>query len=52
MRPDAPAKHAAILTARDRVVHAYWGRAVVETWLTPWWRRRRAYAFSFPRIIG
>ena len=46
----APAKHAAIVSASTRLVHAYWGRAVTETTLTPWWRRRRAYAFSFPLV--
>jgi NlpC/P60 family putative phage cell wall peptidase len=48
VEPQAPAKHAAILCAPDRLIHAYWGRSVVETALTPWWRRRRAYAFAFP----
>lgn len=50
MRDGAPAKHAAILSSADRVIHAYWARAVVETSLTPWWLRRRAYAFSFPGL--
>lgn len=50
MRSDSPAKHAAILVAPDRIIHAYWGRAVTESWLTPWWARRRAYAFSFPNV--
>ncbi len=45
---EAPAKHVAILCAPDRVIHAYWGRAVCETALVPWWRRRIAAAFSFP----
>jgi len=48
----SPAKHCAIVShggaARGRVIHAYWGRAVTETWLTPWWRRRIAGAFAFP----
>ncbi|MEO1660940.1 MAG: NlpC/P60 family protein [Pseudomonadota bacterium] len=43
-----PAKHCAILTDEDRILHAYWGRAVCETRLVPWRRRRRAGAFSFP----
>jgi len=46
----SPAKHAAIVSAPGRIVHAYWGRAVAETCLTPWWRRRCAFAFSFPDI--
>jgi NlpC/P60 family putative phage cell wall peptidase len=44
----APAKHAAIVSGPERIVHAYWGRAVCETRLVPWWRRRIAAAFSFP----
>lgn len=51
VRAGTPAKHAAILTAPTRIIHAYWGRAVTETSLTPWWLRRRAYAFSFPGAI-
>ncbi|MGD2133232.1 MAG: NlpC/P60 family protein [Maricaulaceae bacterium] len=53
----APAKHAAIITepasqgsAAGRIIHAYWGRAVTETSLTPWWLRRCAYAFAFPGV--
>ncbi len=45
-----PARHAAILIGDARVIHAYWGRSVVETRLGPWWRRRIAAAFSFPQI--
>lgn len=54
MRPGAVAKHAAILSegtagdARARIVHAYWGRAVVESWLGPYWRRHAVAAFRFP----
>lgn len=46
----APAKHAAIVSADDRIIHAYWGRSVCETRLVPWWRRRIAAAFSFPEV--
>ncbi|MEO0881496.1 MAG: NlpC/P60 family protein [Pseudomonadota bacterium] len=45
-----PAKHCAIISAEDRIIHAYWGRAVVETRLVPWWTRRISGAFSFPNI--
>jgi NlpC/P60 family putative phage cell wall peptidase len=48
MRADAPMKHAGILSAHDRIIHAYWGRAVVENRLAPFWRARMAAAFSFP----
>ncbi|MGZ8370594.1 MAG: peptidase P60 [Caulobacteraceae bacterium] len=56
MAPDAAVKHAAIVSAADptepepRIIHAYWGRAVVESWLGPWWRRRLTHRFSFPQI--
>jgi hypothetical protein len=43
-------KHAAILSAPDRIVHAYWARAVVESRFSPWWRARAAAAFSFPGV--
>lgn len=45
------AKHAAIATAHDRMVHAHDGAAVAEVALAPWWRRRLAFAFRFPGVI-
>jgi NlpC/P60 family putative phage cell wall peptidase len=45
-----PAKHAAIVSGEGRVIHAYWGRAVCETRLGPWWERRIAAAFAFPGV--
>lgn len=48
MSENAIAKHCAILTGEDRMIHAYWGRSVVESWIVPWWRRRLALAFRFP----
>lgn len=56
MSTEAAVKHAAIVSAREadepqaRIIHAYWGRACVESWLGPWWRRRLACAFSFPDV--
>jgi NlpC/P60 family putative phage cell wall peptidase len=47
-RTHLPAKHAAIVTAPDLMVHAHDGAAVAEVALAPWWRRRLAYAFRFP----
>ena len=56
MQAGSPAKHCAVLADVDgpdwRIVHAYWGRAVVESWLGPWWRRRLVAAFAFPMIEG
>ncbi len=46
----SPAKHAAVVSGEDRIIHAYWGRAVCETRLVPWWRRRIAAAFRFPGV--
>lgn len=43
-----PAKHAAILSGPDLMLHAYWGKSVCETRLVPWWQRRIVAAFQFP----
>ena len=54
MSPEAAVKHCAILSADDgpepRMIHAYWGRAVVESWMGAWWRRRLAAVFRFPSV--
>ena len=50
MVPNVPCKHIAILSAPDRIIHAYWGRAVVESFLVPYWTRRHAYSFLFPTL--
>ncbi|MGB3899865.1 MAG: NlpC/P60 family protein [Mesorhizobium sp.] len=48
-RPHLPAKHAGILIAHNRFVHAYQGGgAVVASSLVPQWRRRIAAVFAFP----
>lgn len=44
----SPVKHAAILDEEGRLIHAYWGRAVVRSRFAPWWRARCAGAFAFP----
>jgi NlpC/P60 family putative phage cell wall peptidase len=49
-RNNLPAKHAAIVTAADMMVHAHDGAAVTEVALAPWWRRRLAYVFRFPGV--
>jgi NlpC/P60 family putative phage cell wall peptidase len=49
-RNHLPAKHAAIVTSPETMVHAHDGAAVAEVALAPWWRRRLAYAFRFPGI--
>lgn len=50
MSAEAPAKHCAVLTASNTIIHAYWGRAVVESRLAPWWTTRLAFAFRFPGV--
>ena len=47
MAPGAVAKHCAIQSGPDRMIHAYWGRACVESALGRWWRERLAAAFRF-----
>lgn len=51
MAPDACVKHCAVLSAPDRIIHAYWGRAVVESRFAPWWRERVTHAFRFPQRV-
>ncbi|MEQ8405695.1 MAG: NlpC/P60 family protein [Oceanicaulis sp.] len=48
--PGSPAKHCAILSAPERMIHAWHGQAVCETAIGPWWRRRAAAVFAFPEI--
>ena len=52
MAEGAAVKHCAILSdvgePEPRMVHADWGRAVVESWMGPWWMRRLAAVFAFP----
>jgi NlpC/P60 family putative phage cell wall peptidase len=53
-RANLPAKHAGILIAGSapgddgRFIHAHQGAAVALATLSPWWRRRTAFAFRFP----
>ncbi len=47
---DGPAKHCGVATAPDRFVHAYAGRAVIESQLNRWWRARLAGVFIFPGV--
>jgi NlpC/P60 family putative phage cell wall peptidase len=51
MNAEAPVKHAAILEDGDKILHAYWGRAVVRSRLNAWWRARLAAAFVFPGAL-
>jgi NlpC/P60 family putative phage cell wall peptidase len=49
-RAGLPAKHAAIVTEADKMVHAHDGAAVTEVAIAPWWRRRLAFVFRFPDL--
>jgi NlpC/P60 family putative phage cell wall peptidase len=51
-RGNLPAKHAAILVADSRMIHAQQGASVAMATLSPWWRRRIAFAFRFPGVTG
>lgn len=52
MEEGAVAKHCGVLTdvsgPEPRMVHAYWARAVVESWMGNWWQRRLVAAFGWP----
>jgi NlpC/P60 family putative phage cell wall peptidase len=50
MHAQAPVKHCAVLDEDSRIIHAYWGRAVVRSRFAPWWRARCAAAFLFPDV--
>lgn len=50
-REGCVAKHVAIATGEGGMIHAHDGAAVCEVTLAPWWRRRLAYAFSFPGVV-
>ena len=48
MRQGAIAKHAAIMSAPAKMIHAIEGAPVSEVYISPWWQRRIAAAFRFP----
>lgn len=50
MHTQSPAKHCAVLDEDARIIHAYWGRAVVRSRFAPWWRARCVAAFCFPDV--
>jgi NlpC/P60 family putative phage cell wall peptidase len=49
-RANVPAKHLAIAASSQTMIHAHDGACVAEVALSPWWRRRLAYAFAFPGV--
>ncbi len=59
MKPGSLAKHVAILSAGEgvgdpaaKIIHAYWGHAVVESWLGAFWRKCAVAGFRFPEVAG
>lgn len=48
--PKGPAKHCGIAVGPQRFIHAYAGRAVLETWVSRWWTHRLAGVFIFPGV--
>ena len=52
MRPGLIAKHAAILSDTDRMIHAQSRDRVREVTMNDWWRRRLVAAFGWPEVMG
>ena len=50
IRHHGPARHAAIASGSERMIHAYSGHNVVESQLGSFWLGRLAYVFSFPGV--
>ena len=52
LREGLPAKHAAIASSARTMIHAHDGASVCEVAIGSHWRRRIAFAFSFPGLTG
>lgn len=52
LRPGTVAKHAAIKASGTTMIHAMEGGPVTEVALSPWWQRRIAAVFRFPREVA
>ena len=48
LRPGMVAKHAAIISTPQKMIHAIEGAPVCEVVLSDWWRRHIAGVYSFP----
>jgi NlpC/P60 family putative phage cell wall peptidase len=51
MKPGAVAKHCAIVTEPERMIHAYQNLSVTEVYLVPYWKSRIAGVFKFPEVV-
>ena len=49
-RPSLPARHCAIATGPEAMVHAHAGAGVAEVAIHPWWSRHRSHVFRFPGL--
>ena len=47
-RPHLPARHCAVATGAQAMIHAHDGACVAEVALGPWWQRHLRHAFRFP----
>ena len=45
-------KHMAIATGKDTLIHSYWGRAVVESHISPYWSTRFDSVYEFPGVVN
>ena len=48
-RDGRPARHCAVATGPDAMVHAHAGAAVAEVAIRPWWSRHHVASFRFPK---
>ena len=48
LKPNAPARHCAILSRNGQMIHAWSGYTVAEVPFDPSWQRRLSHAFRFP----
>lgn len=51
LHENVPAKHCAILTAPERMVHSCELHPVAEVSFSKWWAHRLRYAFAFPGVM-
>jgi len=48
LKPNAPARHCAILSRKGQMIHAWSGYAVAEVPFEAAWQRRLSHVFRFP----
>jgi len=51
LRPGMVAKHAAIVSGPQKMIHAIEGAPVCEVVLSRWWQRHIAGVYSFPGLV-